>query len=35
LQFSEDIHAIERFDFEWYEVYPEMVSVTEFRRKQV
>ena len=35
LQFSEDIYTIERFDFEWYEVYPEMVSVTEFRRKQV
>lgn len=35
LQFSEDIHTIERFDFEWYEVYPEMVSVAKFRRKQV
>nr|DAT71550.1 MAG TPA: hypothetical protein [Caudoviricetes sp.] len=35
LQFSEDIHTIERFDFEWYEVYPELTTITEYRRKQV
>ena len=35
LQFLEDIHTFERWDFEWYEVYPELTTVTKYRRKQV
>lgn len=35
LQFLEDIHTVERWDFEWYEVYPEIIPDTKFYRKQV
>lgn len=35
LQFLEDIHTFERWDFEWYEVYPKTKTIIEYHRKQV
>lgn len=35
LEYSEDIHTFEKWDFEWYEVYPELVTDTKYHRKQV
>lgn len=35
LQFEEDRYTGERWDFEWYEVYPERRTIVEYHRKDV
>lgn len=35
LQFEEEMRTQERWDFEWYEVYPQERTIVEYHRKQV
>lgn len=35
LEYAEDYHTFERWDFEWYEVYPKTKTIVEYHRKQV
>lgn len=35
LQFEEEMRMQERWDFEWYEVYPEERTIVEYHRKDV
>lgn len=35
LQFEEEMRCQERWDFEWYEVYPKTKTIVEYHRKQV